>query len=98
MEIKEAIEIIESYARAYRVLDCPKNVEAFDKAIAALAKQFPMKPDEQLEPIKKHMEEGKTAPFCPVCGKDLLDEKNDCYMYCPECGQKIDWTDEGGKA
>ena len=65
--------------------------EAIYMAIDALEKQIPKKPDEHLEPIKKHMEEGKTAPFCPVCGEDLLDEANDCYMYCPECGQKIDW-------
>ena len=61
--------------------------------ISALKKQQPMKPDEHIEPIKKHMEEDKTAPFCPVCGTDLLDEINDCYMYCPECGQKIDWEE-----
>lgn len=89
MEIKDAIEIINYFAWRY-----PKDVEVFDMAISALKKQQPMKPDEHLELIKKHMEEGKTAPFCPVCGEVLLDEYNDCYMYCPECGQKIDWGKE----
>lgn len=86
MEIKDAIEIIKFFAWRY-----PKDVEVFDMAINALKKQQPMKPDEHREPIKKHMEEGKMAPFCPVCGNDLLDEANDCYVYCPECGQRIDW-------
>lgn len=83
MEIKYAIEIIKYFAWRY-----PRDVGVFNMAIIALKKQLPMTPDEHLEPIKKHMGEGKTAPFCPVCGEDLLDENNDCYMYCPECKEE----------
>lgn len=31
--------------------------------------------------------------ICPRCGKDYEVEYDD-YDYCPNCGQKIDWSDE----
>lgn len=30
--------------------------------------------------------------YCPICGKDILMER---YKFCPDCGQRIDWSDEG---
>lgn len=51
----------------------------------------PMKPRYEKEPYQKHMLADVPAPVCPVCGRDLLDEANDGYDFCPECGQRIDW-------
>lgn len=32
-----------------------------------------------------------TAPYCPNCGHILMDERNDKFNFCPECGQRIKW-------
>lgn len=32
-----------------------------------------------------------TAPYCPACGHILMDDNNDQFNYCPDCGQAIDW-------
>lgn len=29
--------------------------------------------------------------YCPVCGKDVL---QDYVKFCPDCGQAIDWSEE----
>lgn len=29
---------------------------------------------------------------CPVCGHILMDERNDHFNFCPDCGQAIDWS------
>ncbi len=31
--------------------------------------------------------------YCPVCDKRIDDVYYDRYKYCPECGQKLDWSD-----
>lgn len=31
------------------------------------------------------------APFCPECGHILMDEYNDNFNFCPDCGQRIKW-------
>lgn len=45
------------------------------------------------EPIQKHFNIGVDGFYCPVCDSDLLDMDNDCFNYCPHCGQKINWSD-----
>lgn len=58
-------------------------VEARNMAIKALEKQIPKKPD---------FTEDKTFALCPCCnGKGLSDKQK----YCDNCGQKLDWSDEG---
>lgn len=55
--------------------------------------------DERGEPKKPiiHSETAERpypAPFCPECGHILMDEYNDNFNYCPDCGQRIDWSDD----
>lgn len=33
-----------------------------------------------------------TAPYCPTCGHILIDGNGDNFNFCPDCGQRIDWT------
>lgn len=33
--------------------------------------------------------------ICPCCGKYY--EVGDSYDYCPNCGQRLDWSDDDGK-
>ena len=28
---------------------------------------------------------------CPKCGEAVIGR---CYNYCPDCGQKLDWSDD----
>ena len=66
--------------------------EAFSVAINALEKQMPKKP------YYEDMEEEYLC--CPTCGEILTDriplDNKDFYFDCFNCGQKFDWSDEGG--
>ena len=59
----------------------PRNLwhPAYDVAIEALEKQIPKKP----------IDEYHRTAYCPACGNLIID----AYC-CPECGQKIDWSEE----
>lgn len=60
-----------------------KNVQT---VVTALQKQVPMKPT--------FTGDGNIVYdtwTCPNCGKDYAVEYDE-YKYCPECGQKIDWS------
>ena len=35
--------------------------------------------------------------ICITCPRGChlkVDEENDCFTYCPDCGQALDWSDE----
>ena len=71
-----------------------KNIrESYNMSISALEKQIAKKPKWNYEKVQKHMNKGVKAPYCPICEHDLLDDANDCYNYCTNCGQKLDWSD-----
>lgn len=96
---KEAIKIInKEYECVKRAIagcnrDCSncdlveldkKIFDAYDLAIATLQKQIPQKPTVNL------WEEWCECPICesPVTFEDIK------YQYCPDCGQRIDWSKE----
>lgn len=54
---------------------------AVDIAVEAMQKQIPKEPT---------LHEGWL--YCSVCRKDILMEG---YKFCPDCGQRIKWEDEG---
>ena len=67
-------------------------ITGIERAIKEYAKELKIaKPEYKLELYPKHMLEGIHAPYCPKCFHILLDDSNDCFEYCPECGVKIDW-------
>ena len=57
-------------------------LENVQTVVTALQKQVPMKPTFTGDGY---------AWTCPNCGKDYEVEYDE-YEYCPECGQKIDWS------
>ena len=57
-------------------------------------KQLPKKPlYRETEYYAHKFAKGIKAPFCE-CSRLAVDEENDCFTYCPDCGQALDWSDE----
>lgn len=61
--------------------------EALEEAIAALEKQVPKKPIEAISFIYDYAFD---ATICPTCDERVWA----CNIYCPDCGQRIDWGNE----
>lgn len=59
-----------------------KDIEALKKALELFEKQIPKKPNRGV---------------CPSCGSRHIYAatlmKAECFKYCGDCGQAIDWSD-----
>ena len=68
-------------------------VLAVEKAIQALEKQIPKKPEYEADGYA----DGELVydyAKCPICGHDFEYDINDWgCKYCSDCGQKLDWSD-----
>ena len=85
----EAIHILQMMQREWKLPE--HKVDALEMAIKSLEKQFPKKPKNIM------LKEGimTTLYECPVCGCRRLGHGFDLdKCYCPECGQKLDWSEE----
>lgn len=81
--IKVAISEVEwDYPMDYTV--------AFEEAIEALEKQIPEIPDYEGDGYADGFPIYDTW-ICPSCGRHY-EIDYDHYVYCPECGQLIDWS------
>lgn len=99
-EVREAIERMckmqDAYNATLRSLpqktrersDYNNYVDAFLVAIEALEKQLPKKPD-----IMDHIL-GDINFKCPTCKSEYICEKENEPLYCQNCGQRIDWSEE----
>ena len=67
--------------------DYNNYVDAFLVAIEALEKQLPKKPD-----IMDYIL-GDINFKCPTCKSEYICEKGYEHFYCPNCGQKIKWSE-----
>lgn len=92
MTTKEAIWRIEEHMTVHR-LNEPRALlitEALEIAIKSLEKEVPKKPKH----ITKKDGILTTNYECPICGSRRLGHGFDLdKCYCPECGQKLDWSD-----
>lgn len=98
-KVREAIERIHKMRDAYNATlrSLPKKtrersdynnyVDAFLVAIEALEKQLPKKPD-----IMDYIL-GDVNFKCPTCKSEYICEKGYEHFYCPNCGQKIKWSE-----
>lgn len=98
MDAKEAIEWLTAIDKKYihggdESYD-QKRREAIQTAILALEKQVPKKP------IVENL--GTNYSFwylCPQCNRKLINNIDGSwvagmkYKHCPDCGQKIDWSE-----
>ena len=86
MTENEAIELIENDLKLHSKDLSSKYKNGLRMAINALEKQIPKKPHKNFEKF--------SSVWCS-CGKYLgkgyfVDKPS----YCPNCGQKLDWSDE----
>lgn len=98
-KVREAIERIRKMRDAYNATlrslpqktrersDYNNYVDAFLVAIEALEKQLPKKPD-----IMDYIL-GDVNFKCPTCKSEYICEKGYEHFYCPNCGQKIKWSE-----
>ena len=66
-----------------------KRAEALDVAIQALEKQIPKKP---MISYDERVKENWCS--CSVCTFGFGWKRTIHYKYCPDCGQKLDWSEE----
>ena len=62
-------------------------------AIQALEKQIPKKPTYEGDGYAPDGTFVSDEWICPCCGSRYEVDYDD-YDYCPDCGQKLDWSDE----
>ena len=67
----------------------PDSIEAMEIAINALEKQIPKKP---MISYDERVKENWCS--CGVCAFGFGWKRTIHYKYCPDCGQKLDWSDE----
>ena len=64
-----------------------EHIKSIEIAIQALEKQIPNK-------LKEHTQsQYGCIPVCGVCN-GIMDLMQGDLNYCPNCGQKLDWSDE----
>jgi rubrerythrin len=69
------------------------DYKANEMAIRALEKQIPKKPTYEGDGYAPDGTLVYDTWICPCCGKRYEVDYDD-YTYCPNCGQKLDWSDE----
>ena len=48
--------------------------------------------DMAIKELEKQIPRKRDNYSCPICSHYF--EDGECFTYCPECGQKLDWSDE----
>lgn len=90
MTIQKAIRMQESIKRFHRY---DEEVESScDMAISVLKKQLPKKPIYEGDGYAPDGTFIWDEWLCPNCGS-TYEVDYDKYDHCPNCGQKIDWSD-----
>lgn len=82
-EIETSIELAKMCTQNF---ERTKEIEAYAMAIKALEKQIPKKPNKNFEKFS-----GVWCSCGKYFGKGYFVDKP---IYCPNCGQKLDWSDE----
>ena len=88
-KLENAIAILEAMKKQF--LGETRNV--IDVAINALEKQIPKMPTYDGDGYAPDGTFIWDEWICPCCGRRYEADYDD-YDYCPDCGQKLDWSDE----
>ncbi len=89
MTESEAIEAIQFDLKIGGEIHSQVLCNAVDVAIQALEKQIPKKP---MISYDERVKENWCS--CSVCAFGFGWKRTIHYKYCPDCGQKIDWSEE----
>lgn len=92
MKENEAIEWIKELKLSEEIREfyyAENFIKACDVALPALEKQIPKKP---MISYDERVKENWCS--CSVCVFGFGWKRTIHYKYCPNCGQKIDWSDE----
>ena len=95
MTENEAIKLIENDLKLHSKDLSSKYKNGLRMAIQALEKQIPKKPrkTDSYRGVLKRV----YAYVCPTCGNACLEKymnERQNTMFCWNCGQKLDWSDE----
>lgn len=98
-ELKTEITVIESMIQSNKNFESKNDCEnlvrkknILQKAIEALEKQTPRKPDFIADGYADGVLVYDTW-LCPNC-EQAYEVEYDKYDFCPRCGQKIDWSEQ----
>lgn len=83
IDYKEILQNTKSTDAYNRLIDI---IQAYEVTFQALEKQIPTSPIQE-EPTNEARDDSEA--YCPTCECYLEED----YRICPECGQKLDWSD-----
>ena len=84
---KKTLALIPEYAKEY-----DSEIKALETAIEALEKQLPRKPNFEGDGYAPNGTFVYDTWICPSC-EGYYEVDYDDYVYCPQCGQKLDWSE-----
>lgn len=99
-KVREAIELIKSKIRILEKLENygsaieerKKHIGLYNTAIEALEKQLAKRADFEGDGYAPDGTFVYDTWECPNCG-ECYEVDYDDYDYCPQCGQKLDWSE-----
>lgn len=83
-EKAETILAMVEELKKYRAIGTPEEFQALKDRL--IAKKV------SLRHVRKF--DGFDEGECPTCGKSVSREFDGADIFCPDCGQKLDWSDE----
>lgn len=103
LEALEALEDLEPL-KELEALENLNDIAYYEDGYGDLARQsyltlkVAIKRNEPMKPLLKDMGFGHYDIYCPSC-KEYIGYKNSVRQsltlkYCPDCGQRLDWSDE----
>ncbi len=94
MDEQKAIEVL-TVSKDIRE-QIPMLAPVYEVAVKALEKQIPKKPLLRMcgDCQKDCVDCDRYEDRCPNCNGGLYADSGKLYEYCPNCGQKLDWSEQ----
>lgn len=93
MTYQQTIEALKFYKEKLYNGIFKDKIEAFDVAISVLEKQIPKRPDFEGDGYDDGGNLIYDTWICPCC-ETKYEVDYEHHKHCPECGQKIDWSED----